>query len=556
MWGPYGAGYEGIFFFSVYGGMLLWTNANNPDAASDANQLEITNPSEPLMNGYLYDGRPYVCSTETTYEIAFTGQGFIAKEVANSQGLAARWGLCVMEGGRVYKVARDGIYESEGGQDTCITDDLYALFPHDGVAGISVNGFLAPDYSAPTKMRLSAGDGMVRFKYQDTGGSQRSLVFSVVRRSWDSEDTYSPQANVFYSGEGRSVHEELIGSFDGKLYRSGGTTDAGTAIAGEFTTASLDMGAGRQKKQFGDVMVGLNTNSIDVAVKVLIENQTILSGAATLSNSDRKYALVDINDGLGALAHNIALNFSWASSGPKFYEWIPSFIERPDEAALRATDWLEPMGGHACWVQGVRIDCDTGNAFKAVEVRGDGDVLIATLNLRHDGRVTRNYEWEPQIHHRVRLVPMSDKPWILYSDPDWSTGAEPEPESATIYKTQPTTFDLPSFHFLRDGFIAHRSTVDMVLTVTIDRGDGVGVDYEYPITHNSGNYKKSYVVFRAVKGKYTQFSLSTVEDTIPPAGARIYLRDSIVNVGEWGRQGSYLAARPFGEVSRVSGARQ
>lgn len=554
MWGPYGGGDLGIFFFSLYLGTLLWTNPNNPDAASDANQLEITNPSEPLMNGFIFDGRPYVCSTERKYEIAFTGASFIAKEIANTKGLYARWGLTVAEGGKVYTIARDGLYEFDGNQDVCITNDLYPLFPHNGIAGISVNGFSPPDYTLPKKMRLSSGDGMVRFKYQDTGGTLRCMVFSVERRSWDSEDTYTPQSNVFYSGEGQSVHEELIGSLDGKLYRSGGTDDAGVAIAGAMTLASLDMGLGRQKKQFGDVMVDLNTVGVDVTTKVLIENQTVVSGSALLNTASRKYSIIDVNAGLGALSHNVALQFTWLASGPKFYEWIPSFIPRPDEATLRCTDWLEPMGGHPAWITGVKLDCDTGDVDKVVEVRGDGDALIKVLTLNHNGRITKNYEWVPQIHHRVRLVPTGAAPWMLYTEPDWSMGVEPEPELAVLYTTQPTTFDLPHFHFLRDGFIAHRSTTDITLTVTID-----GVDYDYVIAHNSGNYKKSYVIFQAIKGKYTQFTLSS------SAGARVYEKDCSIRVGQWGRYtrafgqahaAPYLDAQPFGETSRTAGARQ
>jgi len=339
MWGPYGGGFEGIFFFSLYLGTLLWTNPNEPDAASDANQLEITNPSEPLMNGYIYDGRPYVCSTERTYENAFDGRGFIAKEVANSQGLAARWGVCVVEGDKVYKVARDGIYESEGGQDTCITDDLYPLFPHDGIAGIAVNGFLPPDYSIPNAMRLSGRDGMVRFKYQDTGGTQRCMVFNVGRRSWDSEDTYSPQANIFYSGEGQTVHEELIGSVDGKLYRSSGVDDAGIDIPKTVQIPALDMGS-YKRKLFHGIQLDMNTSSYDVALTVSTDSfsTSVVPSPSTLNNVARAPILVDLNAGAGAEGRNLGFMLSWAKANIQLFEYVLSFIPRP----VDALSWLMP----------------------------------------------------------------------------------------------------------------------------------------------------------------------------------------------------------------------
>lgn len=339
MWGPYGAGTVGVFFFSVYLGTLLWTNANNPDAASDANQLEVTNPSEPLMNGYLYDGRPYVCSTETTYEVAFDGKGFAAKEVANSQGLAARWGVCVLEGGKVYKVGRDGIYESEGGQDTCITDDLYPLFPHDSIAGITVNGFLPPDYSLPDKMRLSGGDGLVKFKYQDTGGTQRCMAFDVIRRSWDSEDTYTPEANVFYAGEGQGVHEELIGSTDGKLYRSGGTDDDGAAIDCALQFPALDAGS-NNRKLFHDLQFDVDTGGEDVTLAVSKNSYStsVTPAPAVLNSASRGVVLVDLNTGAGVEALNLGLTLSWSTPGVQLFEYVIAFFPRPTDAL----SWLLP----------------------------------------------------------------------------------------------------------------------------------------------------------------------------------------------------------------------
>lgn len=338
MWGPYGGGTVGIFFFSVYLGTLLWTNANNPDAASDANQLEITNPSEPLVNGYLYDGRPYVCSTERTYEVGFNGVGFIAKEVANSQGLAATWGVCVLEGGKIYKVARDGIYESEGGQDYCITDDLSPIFPQNGVAGFAVNGFLPLDYSVPEKMQLSGGDGVMRFKYQDTGGTQRCLVFDVGNRSWVADD-FTPRANTFYAAEGQSVHGELVGSIDGKLYRSGGTDDNGVDISCALQLPAFDVGS-NNRKLFHDLQFDLNTNSQSVTLAVSRNSYStpVTPTPAVLTNASRGVVLVDLNSGAGVEALDLGLTLSWSKPGVQFFEYVIAFFPRPTDAL----SWLLP----------------------------------------------------------------------------------------------------------------------------------------------------------------------------------------------------------------------
>jgi hypothetical protein len=129
MFGPYGGGEAGIFFFAIEDGTLKWTNPNDPDSASFSNRLEITSPSEPLINGCIYDGRPYVWSSERMFEVFFVGEGFLAREVAHSKGLYGRWAFDVGEDGTIYYIAEDGIYGSNGGEAELISSDIAPLFP-------------------------------------------------------------------------------------------------------------------------------------------------------------------------------------------------------------------------------------------------------------------------------------------------------------------------------------------------------------------------------------------------------------------------------------------
>jgi hypothetical protein len=40
-----------------------------------------------------------------------------------------------------------------------------------------------------------------------------------------------------------------------------------------------------------------------------------------------------------------------------------------------------------------------------------------------------------------------------------------------------------------------------------------------------------------------------------PGGVRLFIRDTCVFVKEWGNAGPYIGMHPFGDDSRVSGAR-
>lgn len=117
-------------------GLLHWTHGNDPDATSPDNTLVVTTPSEPLQNGFFFDGQPYVFSTEKLYRIVpdFGGVStFRAIETACTKGLWGRWAFCIAPEG-IYFLTKDGIYlTAAGGEAINVTaEDLAIMFPQDG----------------------------------------------------------------------------------------------------------------------------------------------------------------------------------------------------------------------------------------------------------------------------------------------------------------------------------------------------------------------------------------------------------------------------------------
>lgn len=548
VFGPFGGGESEIVIFGVRQGTLYWTNGNDPSLCRVDNQLEVTGGSESLMNGILYDSRPYVLSDKRMFEIVREAvpdengalqSTFVTREVANSKGLFARWGVCVGTEA-IYVIAADGIYASQGGQFTKISRDLGPLLPHDGIAGVAVNGIDPPDFTQPNKMRLEFGDNKLKWSFIDTGAIYRTWVYDTVKQGWESLDKYAFEGLVHYFEEGRGLHSELIGGKDGKVYQTGGTTDGGTAIACELKTGCEDAGDTRLQKQFGDVQLDVDANSINITAKVLTNNLTVESASEVFTNSARSYKLLDIAAGLGVVAHNIGLHLTW-SGYATFYEWNPSFIPRGDLAIKRTTDWFAPNGGRAAWLQGVTIDIDTFGVAKSFEVRGDNDVVIATLEINHNGRLIEAFSWVPVITHLVRLVPIDTDGWFLYSEPNFT--AEPDSELATTWETQPTTFDWPAFGHLYRAQIAHRSSSDITMTLTVD-----GVGYPYTIPSSAGAYDKKFVTLKAIKGKWFQLKFTAT------SGCRLYKKDCVLYGKPHGDVGPYRMLNAFGALSREDGA--
>ena len=148
IWGPYGIGQSGSYIFACGDpnarGTLYWTNGNDPDSTDVVNNIVVTSPSEKLVTGCLYDGQPYVWSTERQFQVfpslTLFGQ-FTTQEIAGAKGVWLEWSLSTQSNGvsdqSVTWRGKDGIYDwsSQGLQR--LSDPLYPFFPHDNNPGLA-----------------------------------------------------------------------------------------------------------------------------------------------------------------------------------------------------------------------------------------------------------------------------------------------------------------------------------------------------------------------------------------------------------------------------------
>ncbi len=154
-------------------GRLRWTRGNEPDATTLAGYLDITSSAEPLMNVFLWDGVPFVWSSDNLWRIEpeFNKPNmFRAYVTPCGRGLWSTWAFCQTPQGVVF-LAKDGLYITNGGSPgiSISNEDLYRLFPHDGVDGSEINGYKPPDMSQFAGLRLSYIDGYVYFDYAVAG---------------------------------------------------------------------------------------------------------------------------------------------------------------------------------------------------------------------------------------------------------------------------------------------------------------------------------------------------------------------------------------------------
>lgn len=279
IWGPT----DNVNFYfgcgdSLRPGTLYWSKGNNPDSAPDTNQQDITSPSEPLQNGAWSSGFGMVFSSERAWVIWPNYFNALAT-VQGTEG--STWSIqlsgcgrglyipraIATEGANVFYRAKDGICVSvAGGAEKSITDDdLYNLFPHEGVLPqpVSRAGFTVypPDDSQPQLQRMSVASGYLYYDYVATvklpfGGGFNSfpctLVFDIAAGGWV-WDAYQFPATIHALEEGPGVNGVLTGCHDGSI-RPLTNVGAETGNAVVLTPAG-DAGDARAQKKWGDVYI-------------------------------------------------------------------------------------------------------------------------------------------------------------------------------------------------------------------------------------------------------------------------------------------------------------
>lgn len=546
-------------------GAVRWTHGNDPDASSDAFWLAVTTGTEPLQNGCIYDGVPYIFSTEGLYRLrpAFGSVNtFVVERTACKRGLWNPWAFCVGKEG-IYFVAQDGIFLTQGGEERSITEpDLARMFPRDGSDPENDDGLVCVgeiDFLGP--MKLTAVDQLLYFDYKTTEGLYRALVCEPLYGFRWTPDSYPISgARSRMEEPGAFTHTNVIGAQNGHGYQSSAAQldDDGVGIPWSISTPWANGSDPRALKQWGDVVVEADTSQSCDGIKVepVVDNGTLALPSTQIGSltAGRQTYLVEVPEG-GVLSRNFGLLISGIIQPldigrPRLFFWEPSWLWKQTPIARRTTDWEDLGYKGQKFVQGLVIRANTFGRVKrvAVEYDGGGGTLSQYLDLVHNGEQTIAYPraaagWTPFTTELVRLVGADDVEWTLL---DWRWVFEPAPELATHWETQETTFDFPGYGAVSSAALAYQSPV--ATTLRIWHGQGFR-DYAIPST--GGVYRKLFLQFAAAKGLSFKFRWTGDQPF------RVFQRDCSFRVTPWGGAGDaggYTIQSPFGGPSRVAGA--
>ncbi len=561
--GRFWGDYQGLYFAcgdATNPGTLYWTNPNNVETTTDKNSVFVTTPSEPLQGGGLYNTFPFVFSSEEFYSIQYQpGASSPVRAIRTpcGRGIWTAWAFDIGPDG-VYFLGPDGIYVTAGGSPAVsLTDrDLRAIFPKDGLPGVTTNNIPAVDMSQTNRLRISYISGWVYFDYLDLTATARTLLYDVAGQRWFLDDSALTAIEVRLEEPGSGIYNQMCGGSNGFLYQydEAAIRDGSTDLPWAVYTNWVDGQLPRQVKQFGDFGVDLNAaGSVNgIQVSPVGEDGTLFPTGTLLAQGDtgRQNYIVDMVSGDGVLARNMGLQFTSTITGsdtdrPTLFWWEPAYLVKAEDIAHRATDWEDLGYQGAKFVQGVIIRANTYGVDKLVHVQKDGGATAITLTINHDGETQVAYPlaavgWDPFITELIRLVGGDDNSWQLLGVRFvW----EPAPELATQWETQFTSEDWPGYGTVRDMVFAYESTTPFILTFTYDDRTQV-----YVIPSSNGLYKRWYFPFCPNKALSNKFQWKT-EDP-----GRIYKKDVSTRIQGWGQQGGYRSVNPFGGPSRVDGA--
>jgi hypothetical protein len=325
-------------------GVLYWCKGSNLDSAPDTNQMDVTDPSEPLVNGAMSGGRGVLASIRRFWVImpnffnaeatatGTSGSTWTLQATSITRGLFIPRCLAVSGGGTIFFRVDDGIHVSPGGLGSeSITDgDLYNLFSHEGSTPAAVvrNGktIYPPDDAHPEAQQFSYNNGFLYYDYKGTDTNYHTLVFDESAGGWI-YDMYTTQVVVHAPNEDESVQGVLAGCADHTL-RAMIPASAEAEVTGTILTPAIG-GQGFMYAQ--EVTVEYSSNAAITMSTLAADTNNGSYGASDITLPTTSGTIAKTKFIISANKWKLAW-FQFASTDPTFKIFTEGF-------AVRCKNW-------------------------------------------------------------------------------------------------------------------------------------------------------------------------------------------------------------------------
>lgn len=573
LWGPTD---NTAYMFACYDplrpGTLYYTKGNNPDSAPDTNQIEVTSPSEPLMNGCIVNGIGMVFSTERAWLIypTFTtalatvngvsGQAFNLIESISHRGLYIRPAICTEAGKNVFFRGKDGIYISPGGAGAkSLTDSsIYNLFPHEGFEPqpitIAGNVIFPPDDSQPERQHLSFANGYLYYDYLNVNGNPCTLVWEAASGGW-SVDGYADPVTVHALEEGQKVNDVVVGTESGSLRR---LSSSGTEVASSIIcSGSVNAGDARAPKRVGDVFFKASLTTLQVANINFYQDRynALISGTNPLffTGAGLDNYVIDFPTGSTDLT-DIAIALSFPTKPGNIMElWQPNFIPLAEAIQNQSSDWDDCGLVGNKYIQGLILECNTFNQPKTFSIQRSDDYAAFTpveAPFTSAKQTMLSFSFNPPfLAHMVRKVATDRVPWQAGPTAGWKIRwlAQPYPEASTIWRTEGTSNGSIGYQHAYQLNLAYLANDIVTFAMITDQGT-----FTQPLPATVGNppLVPLKLLTKLPRNKWKTISYQLTS----PTPFYLWKELTEVWVKPWGSQDEYNKLKPFGTSTLEQGS--
>lgn len=409
-------------------GHLYWCTPDQPDHWPATNNYEVCAPSEELLAGFMYGAQPLCFSRSRLFAIypsLSSDSSVSVTTTACKRGIVSRTAWAIGLGG-IYGVCPEGIFNTGGGAEELISEDILPLF-----RGETISGYAPIDFAFPNVIRLAIAQDFLYFQYQDTSGNRRVLVYSILMKYWTSYSFAQDLSYLLVDDDAALATTLAGGRTTGKSYTHTGFSDDGVAIQWTIRTGTWNLGRPREDKLLGDQILDADLQNCVVTWQNRLNDETIVNTIQSIDvGTGRKRYIFDSFGTEPQRARNISteLTGSSTSARPTLYFFGQSFIPEPDVTINRMTQWDDLGHPDESYVTGITLDCDTGGVDRTIIFERDFlgvTTTISTKVVNTDERHKLKFTWDALPCHKVRIRPNDDcKAWILYSA-DWISVPEP-----------------------------------------------------------------------------------------------------------------------------------
>jgi hypothetical protein len=427
-WGPFAGSYIFACGDPYRPGVVYWTNAGNPDGASDLNEVQVTSTITPLQNGFVFGGNSFVWTKDDLYALDWSGPtaipAFSPRETPLGMGLSAPEAFAVGTKG-VFFLSKDGIYvtDCQTYAQSITEDSLKPIFlgQEVGIGDVDAGDevYLKPvnwDEEWISECYLMVAANELHFLYWDTGRDNGEgetvparvhLVYDIQKNRWQKFKPANERYAAYVYGDiNQSKYTVLMALNDGFVYTVDETLEEGDQVSledyyaeipfqCEVRTGSGDLGRPLLEKEFGAVQIDVAPYGKVIDLKPLYNAEhdtgTPLVINENGTDEERQTYPFSLED---YYAKSAAYDFQWEGKAILYQK---TTLARMDEELL--VHWEHPetsmdipgwkhirdvylgIRTKGQWIFTVRVDGVDYNYIGAATMLDDGSVTMEKVYL-------------------------------------------------------------------------------------------------------------------------------------------------------------------------------